>query len=133
MRKIRNHKTICIALMAAIMISGICLNGIQTNSFFLCHKESRISTSDNLIEEGSVYRTEQLSEREVIRSIRQVRNYGRRANSGAEQEIGFCLFDVDILPHKFHSISAIDERLYYENLCSVAILDYIHKQDGEKV
>ena len=133
MRIIRNHKMICIALMVAIMISGICLNGVQTNSFFSCHKESRISTPDNLIEEGSVYRTEQLSEREVIRSIRQVRNYGRRANSRAEQEIEFCLFDVDILPHKFHSISAIEERLYHENLCSVAILDYIHKQDGEKV
>lgn len=133
MKKIRNHKLICIALMAAIMISGICLNGIQANSFFSCNKESHISTPNNLIEEGSIYRTEQLSEREVISSIRQVRNSGRRANSRAEQETEFCLFDVEILPHKFHSISAIEERLYYENLCSVAILDYIHKQDGEKV
>ena len=133
MGKIRNHKWICIALMAAIMISGICLNGIQANSFFSCHKESSISAPDKLVEKGSVYRTEQLSEREVIRSIRQVRNNSRRANSRTEQEIEFCLFDVDILPHKFHSISATEERLYYENLCSVAILNYIHKQDGEKV
>jgi len=133
MGKIRNHKLICIALMAAIMISGICLNGIQANSFFSCHKESSISAPDKLVEKGSVYRTEQLSEREVIRSIRQIRNNSRRANSRTEQEIEFCLFNVEILPHKFHSISATEENLYYENLCSVAILNYIHKQDGEKV
>jgi len=133
MRKVRSHKLICIALMAAIMISGICLNGIQANSFSSCHKESSISAPDNTIAEGSVYRTEQLSEREVIRSIRQVRNNSRRVHSGTEQEIEFCLFDVETLPRKFHSISATEERLYYGNLYSVAILDYIHRQDGEKV
>ena len=133
MGRIRNHKRICIVLMAAIMISGICLNGIQANSFFSCNKESSISAPDNTIEEGSVYRTEQLSEREVISSIRQVRTCSRRANSRTEQEIEFCSFDVDILPQKLHSISAIEEQLFYENLCSVAILNYIHKQDGEKV
>ena len=133
MRKIRNHKWICIVLMAAIMISGICLNEIQANSFFSCHKESSISAPDRLIEKGSIYRTEQLSEREVISSIRQARNSSRRANSRTEQEIEFCLFDVEILPHKIHSLSAIEEGLYYDNLCSVAIVNYIHKQDGEKV
>ena len=133
MRRIRNHKLICIVLMAAIMISGICLNGIQANSFFSCHKQSSISAPDKLIEKGSVYRTEQLSEREVIRSIRQVRNNSRRANSRTEQEAESCLFDVETLPHKFHSISAIEERPDFDNLYSVAILDYIHKQDGEKV
>lgn len=132
MGKTRNHKWICIALMAVIMISGICLNGIQANSFFSCHKESSISVPDRLIEKGSIYRTEQLSEREVISSIRQVRTYSRRTNS-REQEIVSVSLVADILPQKFHFISAIEERLYYDNLCSVAILDYIHKQDGEKV
>lgn len=133
MRKIRNHKLICIALIATIMISGICLNGVQANSFFSCHKESRISSPNTLIEVGSVYRTEQLSEREVISSIRQVRSFGRRIHSRIEQEIEPVSFDVDILPQKIHSIAAIEERLFYDNLCSVAILNYIHKQDGEKV
>ena len=133
MGKIRNHKLICIVLMAAIMISGICLNDIKANSFFSCHKESRISTPDSLIEGGSVYRTEELNEREVISSIRQVRTGSRRVNSRIEQEIDPVWFDVDILPHKFQSISAMEERLYYDNLCCVAILKYIHKQDGEKV
>ena len=128
-----NHKLICIVLTVAIMISGICLNGIQANSYFSCNKESRISSPDNTIAEGSVYRTEQLSEREVISSIRQVRTYSRRAISRAEQEIDSVSFEADILPQKFHSTSAIEEGLYYDNLCSVAILDYIHKQDGEKV
>ena len=133
MGKIRSHKWICIALMAAIMISGICLNGIQANSFFSCHKESSISAPDRLIEKGSIYRTEQLSEREVISSIRQVRTNSRRVTSRTEQEIDSVSFVADILPQKFHSTSAIEEGLYYDNLCSVAILDYIHKQDGEKV
>ncbi len=133
MGKIRNHKLICIALMAAIMISGICLNGMQANSYFSCNRESCISAPDNTIEEGSVYRTEQLSEREVISSIRQVRTCSRRANSRTEQEIDPVSLVADILPQKFHFTSAIEERLNYDNLCSVAILNYIHKQDGEKV
>lgn len=132
MEKVRNHKLICIMIAMAIMISGICLNEIQANSFFSCKQESSISSPDNTIDEGSVYRTEQLSQREVVSSIRQVRTNTRRVNSKAENEICFCSFDVDILPQKFHSISAIEERLYYETLCSVAILNYIHKQDGEK-
>lgn len=133
MRKIRNHKLICIVLTVAIMISGICLNGMQANSFFSCHKESSISAPDRLIEKGSIYRTEKLSEREVISSIRQVRTYSRRTNSRTEQEIAPVSLIADILPQKFHSITAVEERLYYETLCSVAILNYIHKQDGEKV
>ena len=133
MGKIRNHKLICIVLTVAIMISGSCLNGIQANSYFSCNKASRISSPDNTIAEGFVYRTEQLSEREVISSIRQVRTYSRRAISRAEQEIDSVSFEADILPQKFHSVTVVEERLYYDNLCSVAILNYIHKQDGEKV
>ena len=133
MGKVRNPKLICIALAAALMISGICLSEMQASSYFSCNKEAHISAPDNTIEEGSAYRTEQLSEREVISSIRQVRTYGRRANSRTEQETETVSFDADILPQKFHSISAVEERLFYENLCSVAILNYIHKQDGEKV
>ena len=133
MGKIRNHRLICIALMGAIMISGICLSGMQANSCFSCNKESSITIPDNTIEEGSVYRTEQLSEREVISSIRQVRTYSRRVTSRIEQEIESVSFIAGILPQKIHSISAIEEGLYCDNLCSVAILNYIHKQDGEKV
>lgn len=133
MKKIRNHKLICIVMMIAIMISGICLNEIQANSYFSCKQESSITSPDNTLDEGSIYRTERLSQREVIRSIRQVRTNTRRASSKAESELCFCSFDVDILPQKFHSISAIEERLYYETLRSIAILNYIHKQDGEKV
>ena len=133
MRKIRNHKLICIVLIAAIMISGICLSEKQANSCFSCNKESRISAPDNTIAEGSVYRTEQLSEREVISSIRQIRTYSRRVTSKAEQEMVSVSFDADILPQKFHSTAAIEESDYHDNFCSVAILNYIHKQDGEKV
>ncbi len=132
MGNIRSHKLICIALTAAIMISGICLNGIQASSFFSCHKESSISAPDKLIEKGSIYRTEQLSEREVISSIRQVRTNSRRVTSRTEQEIDSVSLVADILPQGFHSTSAIEEGLYCDNLCSVAILNYIHKQDGEK-
>lgn len=133
MEKIRNHKLMSVMLAIVIMISGICLNEIQANSYFSCKQESHISSPDNTIDEGSVYRTERLSQREVISSIRQVRLNTRRANSKTENEIGFCPFDVDILPQRFHSISAVEERLYYETLCSIAILNYIHEQDGEKV
>lgn len=128
-----NHKLICIVLMVAIVISGICLNQFQANSYFSCKQGSRISSPGHAVDEGSIYRTEKLNQGEVISSIRQIRSNIRRAGSKTENEISICSFDVDILPQKFHSISKIEERLYYETLCSLAILNYIHKQDGEKV
>lgn len=133
MEKVRNHKLICIMLTIAMVISGVCLGEIQANSFFSCKQKSTITALDNTIQEGFVYETERLSQREVISSIRQVRSNIKRANAKAEYETELCLFDVEILPQKFHSMSAIEERLYYETLCSIAILNYIHKQDGEKI
>lgn len=120
-------------IAVAIMVSGICLNEIQTNAYFSCKQDCKISVPENTIGENCVYRTESLSQREVIGSIRQVRVSSRRANSKTDTELCFHSFDVDILPQRFHSISAIEERLYYETLYSIVILNYIHNQDGEKV
>ena len=41
--------------------------------------------------------------------------------------------NADILLQNFQSKQIVGEdRLYYETLCSLAILTYIHNQDGEK-
>ena len=132
MGKVRNHKTICALLAIAIMISGICLGEIQASSYFSCKQESTINTADSIKGEDSVYRNEQLSQREVISSIRQVRNVTRRINSRSEYEIELCPFNVEILPQKSHFLAAVEEGSYLEHSCSFAILNYIHKQDGEK-
>lgn len=132
MKKIRSHKLICMLLTIMIMISGICLEQIQASSCFSCKQEVNITKSDSTIREISVYENAQLNQREVIRSIQQVRAIGRRLNSRSEYETELCLFNVEALPQKFHFISAGEECSFSEHLCSVAILNYIHKQDGEK-
>ena len=132
MKKVRNHKLICMILTIMIMISGICLGEIQASSSFSCKQVSSIKAADSVIQKESVYRTEQLNQKEVISSIRQIRNFTRRIHSRSEYEIELCLFDVEVLPQKFHSTSAGEECSFSEHLCSVAIINYIHKQDGEK-
>ena len=132
MKKVRNHKLICMILTIMIMISGICLGEIQASSSFSCKQVSSIKAADSVIQKESVYRTEQLNQKEVISSIRQVRNITRRIHSRSEYETEICLIDVDILPQKILFLTAVEEGTYLENSCSVAILNYIHKQDGEK-
>ena len=132
MKKVRSHKLICMVLTIMIMISGICLGEIQASSSFSCKQVSSIKAADSAIQKESVYRTEQLNQKEVISSIRQVRNFTRRIHSRSEYEIELCLFDVEILPQKSLFIAAVQEGANLENSCSFAILNYIHKQDGEK-
>ena len=132
MRKIRNHKIICALLVMAIMISGICLGEIQASSYFSCKQESSINAADSIKGEASVYRNERLSQREVISSIRQVRNIARRMNSRSEYETELCPINVEALPQKIHFTWATHDGSYLEHLCKVAIITYIHEQDGEK-
>jgi len=132
MKKVRNHKLICMILTIMIMISGICLGELQASSSFSCKQESSIKAADSVIQKESVYRTEKLNQREVISSIRQVRNITRRIHSRSEYETELCLFDVEILPQKSPFLTAAEEGAYLEHSCSFAILNYIHKQDGEK-
>ena len=132
MKKFRNHKLICMVLTIMIMISGICLGEIQASSSFSCNQVSSIKAADSAIQKESVYRTEQLNQKEVISSIRQVRNVTRRINSRSEYEIERCPFNVEILPQKSLFLAAVEEGAYLEHSCSFAILNYIHKQDGEK-
>ena len=72
MKKIRNHRAICILLAIAIMISGICLGEIQASSYSSCKQESSINTRDSIMQKNSVYRTEKLNQREVISSINRI-------------------------------------------------------------
>jgi hypothetical protein len=132
MGKVRNHKIICALLAIAIMISGICLGEIQASSYFSCKQESAINTPDSIKGEDSVYRNERLSQKEVISSIRQVRNVARRINSRAEYETELCPVNVEVLPQKIHFTWAMDDGYYLEHLCKIAIITYIHEQDGEK-
>jgi len=132
MKKFRNHKLICMLLTIVIMISGICLGEIQASSSFSCKQESSIKAANSVVLKESVYRTEQLSQKEVISSIRQVRNITRRIHSRSEYETELCLFDVEVLPQKSLYLTAAEEGAYLEHSCSIAILNYIHKQDGEK-
>ncbi len=133
MKKIRNHKLISLLLAIAIVISGVCLSEIQANSSFSCKEESVISAIENSIRNVSAYRTERLSQREVVSTIRQAKNLAKRISSRTEEHIAFCLSVADVLPQSPQYNAALEDSFLYETLCFVAIINYIHEQDGEKV
>lgn len=131
MRNGRNHRIMCLMLAIAIMISGICLDKLPANSFFSCKKTSMITVASRQMKSVSAYKTEKLSQREVLSSINQVNKDGNQ-NTTATEEIDFLNPDNLAQDYRVY-ISAKENRLYYETLCSITILDYIHRQDGEKV
>lgn len=112
-----------------IMISGICPERVPADAFFSCSQNSSITGMDNIHNELSVCRTETFSQREVLNSLRLSKRESRRNQVGATAVLHSS--GTDILPYIFQS-NQRDEDICYETLCSLAILTYIHNQDGEK-
>lgn len=131
MKKIRNQKWACLVLAVIVMISGICLERVPADAFFSCVKNTSFTGIDHTDKELSVYRAESLNQREVLNSLRVSRRDGRRSQTRVASV--FCSLNVDILPHIFHlNQRKGDDRYGYETWSSLAILTYIHNQDGEK-
>lgn len=115
-----------------VVISGICLEKIPANALFSCTKGCSINGTDSIYKDLSVYRTESLSQREVLNSMRIAGRDARRSQVRITAAVLF-LSIADILPRNFQSTRSVGEgRLCYEIMCSLAILTYIHNQDGEK-
>ncbi len=133
MKKERNQKLICLLLIFAVMIFGICLEKIPANSYFSCKETSAIAKAENVIRNVSAYRTETLREREVLSFIRTTEREVRRNQNRTNYLLDFCLSGTEILSQKFRSKQVMDkDDSYRQSSCSAAILSYIHKQDGEK-
>lgn len=134
MKKVRNHKLICLLMAIAVMISGICLEKIPVNSYFSCKQANTITSSDSSFKKVSVYKAETLNQQEVLSSIqstkREVRRSSFRDRSRATE---FYISYADILPQNIHFKGVAKEDSSFQGMkCSIAILNYIHKQDGEK-
>ena len=132
MGKVRNQKWICLCLAIAMMISGICLEKIPADSYFSYNQTSTITKSDRVRLDVSAYRTETLSQREVLSSLRTVKRELRRNQVRTYYSSGMCLFNAEILPPISQIKQAAKVEIYGESSCMVAILSYIHNQDGEK-
>ena len=133
MGKVRNQKWICLCLAIAMMISGICLEKIPADSYFSYNQTSTITKSDRVRLDVSAYRTETLSQREVLSSLRTVKRELRRNQVRTYYSSGMCLFNAEILPPIFQIKQLAEvEGIYGNTSYSVAILSYIHNQDGEK-
>ena len=132
MGKVRNQKWICLCLAIAMMISGICLEKIPADSYFSYNQTSTITKSDRARLDVSAYRTETLSQREVLSSLRTVKRELRRNQVRTYYSSGMCLFNAEILPPIFQIKQAAKEEVYCESSYIAAILSYIHNQDGEK-
>lgn len=133
MRKVRNQKWIYLLLVITVMISGICLEKIPANSYFSCKQTNTISKAKGVLRDVSAYRTETLSQREVLNSLRSVKRELRRNSVRTGALFGSCLSNEEFLPKIFQSNQAAGEdAIYCKTSCSAAILSYIHNQDGEK-
>ncbi len=131
MEKTRNQKWVCLILAVIVMISGICLERVPANALFSCTKNSAITRIEDSCKDLEVYRTESINQREVLSSLRLARREVRRNQVRAA--VVLSISSADILLRNFQSKQIVGEdRLYYETLCSLAILTYIHNQDGEK-
>ena len=131
MEKIRNQKWVCLVLAVIVMIPGICLERVPANSLFSCTKNTSLIGTDDTYKNISVYRAENFNQREVLGSMRLARRDVRR--NQVRTAAVLYISNADILLQNFQSKQIVGEdRLYYETLCSLAILTYIHNQDGEK-
>lgn len=132
MKKIRNQKYVCLLLAVIVMILGICLERVPANALFSCSKNTSVIRSDSTYKEVAVYQTETFKDREVLNSLKLAKREVRR-NQERMTSAALCVFGADTLLSNYQSSqSAEEDRLYYETLCSFAILTYIHNQDGEK-
>lgn len=133
MRKGRNQKWICLLLVIAVMISGICLEKITADSYFSCKQTSTIAKADSILKDVSACRIETLSQREVLSSFRMAKRELRRNQIRIIYQSGLCLSNAEFLPQNFQTKQeARENNINCKNSCSAAILSYIHNQDGEK-
>lgn len=133
MGKERNQKWVCLLLVITVMISGICLEKIPTDSYFSCKQTNTIAKADGVLRDVSAYKTETLSQREVLSSLRSVKRELRRNQVRTSALLGNCLSKEVFLPQIIQSNQAAEgDGIYCKTSCSAAILSYIHKQDGEK-
>ena len=133
MRRIRNQKCICLLLAIAIMISGMCSVKIPADSFFSCNQPNTIAKAERTFKNISACRTETLSQREVLSSLRGIKREYRKNQVRTYNLSGYSLSDMEIFPNNFQSKQFAEEDGDFCNAsCSAAILSYIHNQDGEK-
>lgn len=133
MRKVRNQKWICLFMAIAVMISGICLEKIPADSYFSCNHTGTIAKSDGILRDVSACRTESLSQREILGSLRTAKRETRRNQIKTGFQTGFCVSYAECLLQIFQLNQAVEmDGNNCESSCSAAILSYIHNQDGEK-
>ena len=133
MRRNRNHKWVCLFLAMMILISGMCLEKIPADSYFSCKQTNAITKTDGIIHDVSAYRTETLSQREVLSSLKTAKRDLRRTQIRANNLSRLCIFSEELFSKNFQTkLVAEEDGIFCKETCSVAILSYIHNQDGEK-
>ncbi len=131
--RLRNQKWIWLCLAIAIMISGICLEKLPTGSYSSCNQTDSITETDNNIWDISACRIDTLSQRETLRSLRTAQRKLKRNPIRTFSSSGMNLSGAEILPQIFQWKQAMEiEGIYGNTSYSIAILSYIHNQDGEK-
>lgn len=141
----RKRKIFCFLLILPILFFGMCLDNVPADSFFgYSETASGEGLSSDLVHAGSTsayrflrdisaeqaYVPETLRTGDVVFAPRQtVRKSGIRICRGG----CFAANTMDPLPLLFPPASGSDSHiLFCEIISNSVILDYIHRQDGQK-
>lgn len=133
MRIKNNNSFISLLLVICMLLSGMCFERFETDSFFsykyskdtssVLNSDSDVSTSSKILVE------EPLGQRDAITSSRQSRHSEERTGARTDLYLSF----LEILPLNPALIfSSIADNLYNEIISNTVIINYIHQKDGKK-
>lgn len=127
------NKLVCVIIALFILISGMCLEVPQADSFFACVDNNSI-TSCISSSRGSFSQYE-ISSRETtgVHSETFVSNISRRPILRAIVRVSSILSLAEIFLLKTSDIQSVfDAVCVFETHYFTALLNYIHRQDGKK-
>ncbi len=134
MKLLKQKKSLCFFIMICMLFLGMCVEYIQTDSFFSyessAHSASTLLSGERITLTSQEYKAENISKDECFtNSSHVIRRSFNRSNKGAALSLLF----VDILPLIFSFIqTSTDYELANESSCSTIIVNYIHHKDGKK-
>lgn len=131
--KMRYNKMLCVIIAMFILVSGMCLEIPQADSFFACMDDS--PTTSCISESKGIHSQYQLSSRETIgvRSTAFISSTSKRPVLRTVLRVSVIMFLAEIFLLKASNLQRVAETAQApETHYVTALLNYIHRQDGKK-
>lgn len=121
-------------LIIALLFSGMCLNEVSADSFFVFSNTTSPSEASirgwQPLSDTPTFCTEELvGHQEIVRNTQRT----RRVNESLRTRLAFYPPLVDVLPNLYAQASTTEVRcLCFVAFSTAIIVYYIHHQDGQK-